>query len=318
MKVSVVIPTHNRPDKLRATIDRLRAQSFAKDAFEIIVVDDGSTPPVVFEEDYMVSPRIKLVRLEGAERSVARNTGAREAEGELLVFVDDDVAVSDGFLDAHWKMHLEFSYALTIGAIMLPEDSRNTPFGRFRQNLEDEGTPCVRGHVEEKDFCTAQNMGISKEAFFRLGGFDEKIISSEDQDFGLRFTESGGTIVFEPEALGVHCDNALDIRSYCRRSEWGSRLMLPFYERYPGLPHNVERERINGLMKLGSEPLSSSFRKLLKQLISSRLAVGFLFKVADVLEVSAPTSKVLNKVYRLLLGAHIFRGYRAAKRLQSF
>jgi glycosyltransferase involved in cell wall biosynthesis len=312
MKVSIIIPTRNRLEKLRQTVERLRLQDFPNQDYEIVVVDDGSNPPVKFEKDFSVSPKVSIVRLEGVERSIARNTGAREATGELLIFVDDDVSVKENFVELHWKAHQEFSDALVIGKILLPEDSQNTPFGRFRQRLEQDGIPSQRGLIAEKNFCTAQNMAIAKDNFFAIKGFDENIVSSEDQEFALRHTAKNRPIVFLPEALGIHCDNALDIRGYCRRNEWGSRLMLPFYERYPDFPHNIERERINGLTKWGKEPFQHSLRKSIKSLIASKISVGILFKMADVLEKIAANSLALDKTYRLLLGAHIFRGYRTA------
>jgi glycosyltransferase involved in cell wall biosynthesis len=312
MKVSIIIPTHNRPGKLRETLEKLRSQDFPARDYEIIVVDDGSNPPVAFEKDFMVSPRISLVRLEGEERSVARNTGARQAKAELLIFVDDDISTRQNFIKEHWQAHQEFSEALVIGEILLPEETQNTPFGRFRQRLEQNDVPRQRGLVAETNFCAAANASIKRELFLQLGGFDTTISSSEDQDLALRHTAKGGQIVFLPEASVIHQDNALDIRGYCRRNEWGSRLMLPFYKRYPDLPVNIERERINGFTHWGKEPFGASLRKALKWLISSKLCVGILFKTTDAFERIAPDSSVLDKTYRLLLGAHIFRGYRAA------
>jgi glycosyltransferase involved in cell wall biosynthesis len=312
MKVSIVIPTHNRPEKLRETVEKLRRQNFPPEEYEIVVVDDGSTPPVVFEEDFTVRPKIRLVRLEGEERSVARNTGARQSAGEIVIFVDDDISTREDFIDCHWRAHQEFTNALAVGEILLPQESQNTPFGRFRQRLEQNGIPRQRGLVEEENFCAAANASIDREIFLSLGGFDTTISSSEDQDFALRHTAQGGRIVFLPEASVIHRDNALDIRGYCRRNEWGSRLMLPFYERYPDFPHNLERERINGPIKWKEEPFSSILRKGLKSLIAAKIPVAVLFKTADLLERTAPNNAALDKVYRLLLGAHIFRGYRAA------
>jgi glycosyltransferase involved in cell wall biosynthesis len=312
MKVSIVIPTHNRLEKLRETVEKLRGQDFPSEDYEIVVVDDGSNPPVAFEKEFTVAPNIKIIRLEGEERSVARNTGAREAHGELLIFIDDDIAVKSDFVEKHWQAHQEFSDALAVGEILLPAESQNTPFGRFRQRLEKDGIPRQRGLVAEKNFCTAQNMSIIKSDFLNLKGFTEDIVSSEDQEFALRHTAQGGNVVFLPEASAIHNDNALDIRGYCQRNEWGSRLMLPFYERYPDFPPNVEREKVNGLVKWGKESVGISIRKMVKTMLASKLSVAILFKTADALEKIAPDSSILDKIYRLLLGAHIFRGYRVA------
>lgn len=312
MKVSVVIPTHNRLEKLRETVEKLRSQNFPKEDYEIVVVDDGSKPPVVFEKDFMALPSVKVVRLEGEERSVARNTGVKEAQGELVIFIDDDIFTKPDFIEKHWQAHQDFSDLLAIGEIILPEDSQNTPFGRFRQRLEKDGIPRKRGLVEEKNFCAAGNASIKRDLFLRLNGFDTTLTSAEDQDFALRHTSQGGQIAFLPEASVIHSDKALDIRGYCQRNEWGSRLMLPFYQRYPDFPPNIERERINGLTKWGKEPVSESLRKTLKGLIASKIVINLLFKLTNILEKKAPDSSILDKLYRLLLGAHIFRGYRAS------
>lgn len=312
MKISIVIPTHNRLEKLRETVNYLRLQDFPIADYEILVVDDGSNPPVAFEKNFTVSPDVRIVRLEGEERSVARNTGAREAKGELLIFVDDDITTKSDFVKNHWQAHQEFINALAIGEILLPEETKNTPFGRFRQKLEQTNIPRQRGLVAEKNFCAAANASIKRELFLQLGGFDTTISSSEDQDFALRHTSQGGKIIFLPEAEVIHRDNAFNIRGYCQRNEWGSRLMKPFYQRYPDLSINIERERINGLIKWGKEPSLNSLRKLLKAIIASKLSVATLFKLTDLLEKFAPDSSVLERLYRILLGAHIFRGYREA------
>lgn len=314
MKVSVVIPTHNRLEKLRETVEKIRLQNFPKEDYEIIVVDDGSNPAVKFEKDFTISPSIKIVRLEGEERSIARNTGAKNAQGELLIFIDDDIFTKPDFIEKHWQAHQEFSDLLAIGEILLPEDSQNTPFGRFRQRLEKDGIPRKRGLVAEKNFCAAGNASIKRNLFLKLDGFDTKISSSEDQDFALRHTAQGGQIAFLPEASVIHSDKALNIRDYCQRNEWGSRLMLPFYQRYPDFPLNIERERINGLIRWGKEPFLQSLRKTVKLVISSKILISLLFKVADVFEKIAPNNSLLDKIYRLLLGAHIFRGYQTAMR----
>lgn len=311
-KISVIIPTHNRHQKLQETVQGLRNQTFLPEDYEIIVVDDGSTPPVSFAEDFIVSPEISILRLKGGERSLARNTGAEAARGELLIFVDDDISVNKEFLAAHWDIHQEFTDVLAVGKILLPDEYQNEPFVRFRQKLEKDGIPTKRGLIADENFCAAANTSISRKLFLDLSGFDLMISSSEDQDFALRHSAKGRKIVFVPEAVAIHRDNALDIRTYCRRNEWGSRLMLPFYQRYADFPQNIEREKVNGFIKWGNEPVLQSVRKFIKKVIAFRLSTNGLFIVSDVLEKISPHSKLLNRVYELLLGAHILRGYQAA------
>jgi cellulose synthase/poly-beta-1,6-N-acetylglucosamine synthase-like glycosyltransferase len=74
MKISVIIPTHNRPEKLAATVNCLRQQDFPAGEYEIVVVDDGSEPPVTIQSD-ATGVECRVVRLEGLERSAARKCG---------------------------------------------------------------------------------------------------------------------------------------------------------------------------------------------------------------------------------------------------
>jgi len=90
MQITVVIATHNRPALLREAIASIGAQSFRE--WEIVVVDDGSQPPVELESlsDKDVE-RIRLLRHEVPHGpSEARNTGMRAATGNLVAFLDDD------------------------------------------------------------------------------------------------------------------------------------------------------------------------------------------------------------------------------------
>jgi GT2 family glycosyltransferase len=153
-------------------------------------------------------------------------------------------------------------------------------------------------------------MSISRELFQDIGGFDPSIVSGEDQDFALRHTALGREIVFWPEAAAVHEDNALEIRCYCRRMEWGSRHLVQFCRRHPTWPENIERERVNSVLHWGGEPVSLSLHKLIKGMLSLTLFREVLFLITSAVERGAPGSRALDRLYRVLLGVHIQTGYR--------
>jgi len=316
IKLSVIIPTHNRPEKLEQILDCLRRQDVASADYEIIVVDDNSLPPVSLQRIEQ-GPETLLVRLDETERSAARNTGAEKARGDLLIFVDDDMKVGSDFISNHLRAHEMYPGALVVGAVRLPEEAIATPFGRFRQKLEDNALPEASGPTTIENFCTAANMSIAHARFSEIGGFETSIVSSEEQDFALRHTARGGEIVFVPEARAIHCDDALGSRSYCRRAEWGSRNMIPFCLRYPDWPDNIERERVNVPLLFCREPFSQCLRKLIKSALAMRPVRSTLFVLAVILERAAPESAALDRTYRLLLGAHIFRGYRKGLKLSE-
>ena len=311
--ISVIIPTKDRPQACRDTVAALRDQTLPASKYEIVVVDDGSRPSS--ESSWMQDrAKCRLVRLGGRERSAARNVGAQVANADLLVFLDDDITVGSDFLAAHLAAHREWEGALVVGAIDLHEAALKRPFARFRQALERRAIPSQRGVTCAKNSCTAGNMSMARRQFLRLGGFDEALISAEDQDLALRHSEAGGAIVFLPEAVGIHRDDALDVRSYCRRVEWGSRHIVAFCRKHPAWPDNIVREQVNGPVRWGREPMAQSARKLGKRLAELRPILALLFAATAVVERVVPGSPVLERIYRMLLGVHIYRGYRDGAR----
>ncbi len=307
--ISVIIPTKNRPNACRDTVTALCYQTLVPSEYEIVVVDDGSNPPVRMSWPQN-GPAVRVVRLDGRERSAARNVGAEAATADLILFLDDDMSVDSNFLETHVKAHREWEGALIVGAVDLPPGTSKRPFGRFRQALERQGIPRQRGVAYSKNFCTAQNMSIARRQFFRLGGFDEALVSAEDQDLALRHSEAGGAIVFLPEAVGIHRDKAMEVRSYCRRVEWGSEHLVAFCRKHPAWPDNMSREQVNGPIQWRHEPLGQSARKVVKKLAACPPALQTILGVTAAIERVAPGSRVLERLYRLLLGVHIYRGYR--------
>src|SRR5262245_36564465 len=251
-KLSVVVPTRNRPERLRRTLAALGdQQGLDGKEYELIVVDDGSIPPATLSEA-SGEATVTLVRLEGEERSVARNRGAECARGELIVFVDDDIRVSPTFLASHWDAHLNWPGALQVGSIQLPDVATATPFGAFRQRLEEEGVPDTSGPVAARNFCTAQHMAVEQSIFRALGGFDPALSVAEDQDLALRHSARGGGIVFVSSAAAIHDDDsALTLGSYGERAEFYMQELVRFGAQHPDWPENAERARVNGPVRWG-------------------------------------------------------------------
>jgi len=309
LELTVIVPTRNRPVSLAETVSCMSRQELSPAAYEIVVIDDGSVPPVVLPQN-QPGPQLTVVRRSYGERSGARNAGATAARGNIIVFVDDDITVHSDFLLRHLDAHHRWPGALVVGSVALPSEQMPKPFVRFRQKLEQSGIPESEGPTAVPNLCTAANMSIKRDDFQAIGGFDTDIVSGEDQDFAFRHRRRGGTIAFLPEAIATHRDTALTIRTYCRRVEWGSRHLIPFCRRYPDWPDNVEREVVNGALSWGCEPIALSLRKAAKSAMYLTACREPLFIMAAVLEGIAPRSKALERLYRTLIGVHIFRGYR--------
>lgn len=118
-RVSVVLPTHDRLLLLREAVDSVQAQTMAH--WELIVVDDASMPPVAIDS---TDPRIRVIRHPQAQGgAAAKNSGAAQARGEVLAFLDDDDLYDPRYLDgalavldAHPELDVVFMGVSWFGA----------------------------------------------------------------------------------------------------------------------------------------------------------------------------------------------------------
>ncbi len=101
-ELSVIIPTHNpAPERFRRTLAGLAAQTLPHTSWELVVVDNASSPALVAEDISALFPAgARIVREEKLGLTSARLCGFRVARGELLVLVDDDNVLSPGYLAA--------------------------------------------------------------------------------------------------------------------------------------------------------------------------------------------------------------------------
>ena len=184
-KVSVVIPTYNRPSFLYSAIKSVLNQTFQD--FEIIVVDDASTDntrKVVAEFD---EKRICYLRhRENRGGSTARNTGIKRSKGEFIAFLDDD----DLWVRSKLEKQLDlFNKKPEIGAVYSGAWIINKSGEIIGYDL-----PFLRGNILP-DMLRKNHVGscsfvmVRKECFDRIGTFDETLPASQDWDMWVRLGE---------------------------------------------------------------------------------------------------------------------------------
>jgi glycosyltransferase involved in cell wall biosynthesis len=97
--LSVIICTHNpRPDYIRRTLEALGSQTLPKAQWELLLIDNGSEMPLIGSVDLSWQSRARIIREEELGLTPARLRGIREAEGNILVFVDDDNVLDPDYL----------------------------------------------------------------------------------------------------------------------------------------------------------------------------------------------------------------------------
>jgi GT2 family glycosyltransferase len=225
--VSVVIPTHDRLPYLRQCLAALAVQTLDQVAFEVIVVADGCRDGT---EDALAhrpsGPHVRVVSQPASGASAARNRGAAEARGALLVFIDDDVIASPGLLEAHVRAHDGLANRVVVG----PYRVASPPAGDFyaallfrfwdRTFAEMADARCP----QDSRYVLSGNLSVAASTFRDVGGFDETFpgCGVEDHEFGLRMIAARVPLVFAPDAHGRHLDTTDLARSFRRARQEGA------------------------------------------------------------------------------------------------
>lgn len=209
---TVVLPSYDRPEALRACLAALAAQDDRD--HEVVVVDDGSAQPLA--PICEAFPGVRCIRQENRGPAAARNRGAREARGRFLAFTDDDCRPRPDWLSSLRRAWGGDDRRMIGGRVVngLP----GNPYASASQALCDYLYDYYGAERGEAPFFTTNNCGVAREAFHRMGGFDETfpLAAAEDRDLGMRWREEGGVLLYAPDAVVDH-HHALTLRRFFRQ-----------------------------------------------------------------------------------------------------
>ena len=225
LPVSVIVPYFEAPEALALMLAGLERQDYPRELFEIVIVDDGSCPPLSVPSSTPLDVRVVRQDRRGFGLARARNAGARAAAHDVLVFLDGDVIAEAGLLTAHARWHHVVSDALTQGfcanvsvAGITSEAVRRRPASLAKLFADRPFDPpwlerhmartgdLTSRHDDLFRAVTGQNLGISRAFFEETGGFDESFTryGGEDTEFGYRVWCRGGLLVPAQDAFGWH------------------------------------------------------------------------------------------------------------------
>ncbi|HJU04286.1 MAG TPA: glycosyltransferase [Nitrospiraceae bacterium] len=222
--VSIVIPTHNRQAMLRRTLTALGTQTYHRALFEVVVVADGCTDGTAeMLRGYSDSLTLRFIEQACQGAAAARNNGAHQASGALLLFLDDDVEPSPGLVEAHVAAHQSRSGRIVMGPYVPFVHGRSDFFHMLLRSWWHDKFRTINepGHRYTYEDLLTGNLSIDAELFARTGGFDSAIRSAgrEDYEFGARLIKAGVPFSFAPEALAYHHeDETTDIDRALQRS----------------------------------------------------------------------------------------------------
>jgi GT2 family glycosyltransferase len=202
-EISVVCSTYQRAHRLPGFFAALEAQTFDRDRFEVVVVDNGSTDDTreVLEKVAANSPlNLRVVSLH-ANRGAGggRNAGWQAARAPIVAFTDDDCAPAPGWLATGYAVLTQSDAAVVVGRTEPnPAQLHNKgAFSRTQRVTE----------VSGKRYFQTCNIFYRRDDLVAVGGFDERFATKggEDTDLGWRVLDHGGRdVAFASDALVLH------------------------------------------------------------------------------------------------------------------
>jgi len=232
MKISVIIPTFNRKEHLKATLLSLKSQT-SKD-FEVIIADDGSsdgTADMLNELD--VPYPIKHVWQKNSGRSAARNMGIEASSGDICLFIDDHIIADKRLVEEHRIYHHRYDVAVVRGRVEFIERAEDAPAviscidtSKFKPPL-----------YEQQPFrmFITNNISVKKQALLSVFGFDEDFreYGLQDAEMGYRLKAAGYRFKINPNAVGHIFGVGWTFEERCKRRLQVGRSSVLFYKKHP-------------------------------------------------------------------------------------
>lgn len=193
---SIIVPTYNRKVELRRCLDSILKQTIHTKEYEVIIVDDGSELPLEIKDiSSELLNTFSLINIQHGGPSKARNKGAEVAQGEFLVFFEDDIIVNQDYL-ANASRYLSLHDVDVLEGITLGEGTQKE-VRRFDSHDMLSFIPC--------------NLIVCRNLFLNVGGYDPAFFDlntglyfREDADFGFRLLRVGAKILKCDELVVEH------------------------------------------------------------------------------------------------------------------
>lgn len=237
MFISIIIPTYNRLPILEKCLKALEKQKFTTDKisnYEIIVVDDGSIDGTLewLAKNNAQFPHVRVFSQKHQGPAAARNLGIKKSKGEIIIFIDSDLVVTENFLQAH-------ANALIKGQQKIGSDRLFT-YGWVINTCNFENPTAEPYKIT--DFSAAYfatgNVAIPRKWLEEVGLFDTRfqLYGWEDLELGFRLKKLGLKLIKCPEAVGYHWHppfNLEQIPKLIDKEIQRGRMGVLFYQKHP-------------------------------------------------------------------------------------
>jgi glycosyltransferase involved in cell wall biosynthesis len=206
MFISVIIPTYNEEKFINQCLYSLITQSYPKESFEIIIVDNGSTDKTVatcfnYTQKVYIAPNLTVGGL--------RNFGADRAIGDIYAFIDADCIADKNWLK-NAAYYIEKEKTITGSKCKVPKDAKWIEKVWFSQRP---------GSKIEVKYINSGNLIVPADIFKEIAGFNSLIETGEDYELCLR-ARNFVKIISNDEIEVTHLGNPKNLRAFLKREIW--------------------------------------------------------------------------------------------------
>jgi glycosyltransferase involved in cell wall biosynthesis len=229
MRATIQLCTYNRAPLLERVLDACFEQTVGDDAYEVVLVDDGSTdgtPRVIERARERATCAFTAIAQPNAGLARARNAGIARAGGERIVFIDDDVLPLPNFVEEHLRAAERHRGEIVRGGAIEVETPDDLP------------PPIWSIKNYSGNYFWTTNVSVPLATIRGIGGFDESFAEYgwEDIDVGLRLRAAGVRAVFNPKALVYHVKprpQAVGAERMVRQARAQARTAVRLVRRHP-------------------------------------------------------------------------------------
>ena len=221
IEFSIIVPTYNRPDRLRGFLERLTQLNYPRELFEVIVIDDGSEPslePVV--DGFRDRLNLVFQRQDHGGVAKGRHAGAIVARGNFLAFTDDDCLPAPDWLRMLEKA-LRSTPNCAAGGLTLNALPKNA-YSSATQALISYLYKHFNADKQRAGFFANNNMAMPRGPYLEIGGLDTSWpMCGEDRDLCARWLDHGYPMTYVPEAVVYHAHDLTLARFWRQHFNYG-------------------------------------------------------------------------------------------------
>lgn len=255
LKYSVIVPAFNAQATIGACLSALAAQSVSRESYEVILVDDGSTDRT---GEIIRKSSFRYIRQDNAGPASARNRGAREAIGDIILFTDADCVPTPDWIAQMVRPLDDPSVMAVKGAYRTRQGSLTARFAQveFEERFE------MLKRAPSIDMVDTYSAAFRRDVFWAQGGFDTSfpVANNEDTELSYKLSSAGHKMVFNPDAIVYHLKHPASPRIYARQKFWRGYWRMVVYKRFPQKmvrdTYTPKALKVQTMLSVGMVPLA--------------------------------------------------------------